>query len=244
MSKYATTEYMIDRLSRRTTLSDRDRDAVAALPLVERELAATAYIVREGERPSRCVFLLSGFTYRQKLTSDGARQIVSLHIPHDFIDLQNLFLNESDHNVQALTRATIAEIDVSTLREVVLAHPAIAAAMWIEALVEASIFREWIVNVGRRNAHERVGHLLCEFALRLESAGIATERDYELPMTQEQLGDAVGLTPVHVNRVLKTLASRGLIGRDRRQIRILNWQGLRGASDFNDRYLHLKQLDG
>lgn len=237
-------DLMIAGLARRTKLSDRDRAAVATLPFVERELAATSYLVREGERPTRCAFLLRGFTYRQKLTADGARQIVSLQIPGDFIDLQNLLLDESDHNVQALTRVAVAEIDVPALREVVLEHPAIASAMWLEALVEASIFREWIVNVGRRNAHERVGHLLCEFALRLQSAGVAPDLTWELPMTQEQLGDAVGLTPVHVNRVLKALAARNLISRDRRQIRILDWAALRNASDFSDRYLHLNQLDG
>lgn len=244
MPKNFISDMMIKRLETRTTLSDADRDAIESLPFVHREVAPTTYLVREGVKPTRCAFVIDGFCYRHKLTTDGARQIVSLQIPGDFIDLQNLFLDESDHNVQALTRSAVAEIETGVLREVVLAHPAIASAMWIEALVEASIFREWIVNVGRRNAHERVGHLLCEFALRLESAGIAPDRSYELPMTQEQLGDAVGLTPVHVNRVLKALAMRDFIGRDRRQIRIIDWAGLRDASDFNARYLHLKQLDG
>lgn len=244
MSKMTISDLMLARLTLRSTLSEESRAAVARLPFVERELSATTYLVREGTRPMRCAFVLDGFCYRQKLTTDGARQIVSLQIPGDFVDLQNLFLCESDHNVQALTRATVAEIETSALREVVLAHPQVATAMWIEALVEASVFREWIVNVGRRNAHERVGHLLCEIAMRLDSADVAADVGYELPMTQEQLGDAVGLTPVHVNRVLKALTQRGLIARDRRQIRILDWTGLRDASDFNPRYLHLKQLDG
>lgn len=241
MSKNSITEHITKQLARRVALSKEDRGAIAALPFVIREIAPTSYLVREGERPTRCAFLVDGYCFRQKLTTDGARQIVSLHVPGDFLDLQNLFLRESDHNVQALTRGTVAEIEIVALRELVQNHPALASAFWIEALVEASIFREWIVNVGRRNAHERVGHLLCEFALRLEAAGMSPDRAYELPMTQEQLGDAVGLTPVHVNRVLKTLALRELIGRDRRQIRIIDWPALRDASDFNPRYLHLAQ---
>lgn len=244
VSKNIVSERMIARLAIRASLSDADRQAIRSLSIVEREVAASSYLIREGERPVRCIFLMSGFCYRQKLTSEGSRQIVSLQMPGDFLDAQNLFLTVSDHNVQALTRAVIAEIEVMALRQVVLANPGIATAMWIDALVDSSIFREWIVNVGRRDAHSRVGHLLCEFALRLELAGIAPDHSYELPMTQEQLGDAVGLTPVHVNRVLKTLTQRGLIQRDRRQIRILDWQALRDASDFNPRYLHLDQTAG
>ncbi len=233
---------IIASLARRGTLDQDDHAAIRRLTLTQRQIEPSTYLVREGEKPTRCAFVLSGFTYRQKLTSNGARQIVSLQIPGEFIDLQNLWLDESDHNVQALTRAQIADVDIAALRTTVTERPAIAAAMWLESLIDASIFREWIVNIGRRDAHTRVGHLLCEFSLRLEAAGVATTRAYNLPMTQEQLGDTVGLTPVHVNRVLKALAQRGLIERDRRQIRIVDWTGLRDASDFNPRYLHLKQV--
>lgn len=232
---------IIASLSRRGTLDAEDHAAIRRLPVTSRQIEPSTYLVREGEKPVRCAFILAGFAYRQKLTSNGARQIVSLQIPGDFVDLQNLWLAESDHNVQALTRAQIADIDIAALRALVMERPAVAAAMWLDSLVDGSIFREWIVNIGRRDAHTRVGHLLCEFSLRLETAGIAPNRAYNLPMTQEQLGDTVGLTPVHVNRVLKALAQRGLIERDRRQIRIVDWAGLRDASDFNPRYLHLSQ---
>uniref|UniRef100_UPI0035CB6A68 Crp/Fnr family transcriptional regulator n=1 Tax=uncultured Sphingomonas sp. TaxID=158754 RepID=UPI0035CB6A68 len=156
--------------------------------------------------------------------------------------MQQLFLNESDHNVQALTRTRVAEIDSAALRTLALTRPAIGTALWTDALIGAAIFREWIVNVGRRDAHRRVGHLLCEFAIRLGSADGTAGRAYELPMTQEQLGDAVGLTPVHVNRVLRSLAQRDLISRDRRHIAIRDWDALRDASDFNPRYLHLNNI--
>lgn len=232
---------IIARIEARTALSAEDRDAIRTLPYIQRQVEPSSYLVREGAHPLRCAFILSGFCYRQKLTSEGARQIVSIEIPGDFIDLQQLFLNESDHNVQALTRATVAEIDSAALRKLALTMPAIGTALWTDALIGASIFREWIVNVGRRDAHARVGHLLCEFAVRLDHANNTSDHAYDLPMTQEQLGDAVGLTPVHVNRVLRSLTQRGLIARDRRQIAILNWDALRDASDFNPRYLHLKQ---
>lgn len=231
---------VIARLETRTPLTQEDRAAIRTLPYARRRFEPSSYLIREGEQPTRCAFVLSGFCYRQKLTSEGARQIISVELPGDFIDLQHLFLDESDHNVQALTRASVAEIDSSALRRLALAHPAIGVALWRETLIGASIFREWIVNIGRRDARCRVGHLLCELAVRLDAANHSNARLYDLPMTQEQVGDAVGLTPVHVNRVLRSLAHDGLISRDRRQIAILNWDALRDASDFNPRYLHLK----
>lgn len=233
-------ETIIARFESRAPLSEADRTAIRGLAYTRRQIEPSSYLVREGAYPTRCAFVLAGFCYRQKLTTDGARQIVSIEIPGDFIGLEHLFLKESDHNVQALTRASVAEFDCAALRNLALTRPAIAAALWSEVLIGASIFREWIVNVGRRDAHSRVGHLLCELAVRLEAATGENGHLYDLPMTQEQVGDTVGLTPVHVNRVLRALAQRGFIARDRRQITILNWDALRDASDFNPRYLHLK----
>lgn len=213
-----------------------------ALPYVHRTYEAPAYVVREGEPPKRyCSFIVSGLAFRQKLTLTGARQIVSIHMAGDFIDLQHLFLNFADHNVQALTRLETADIERDALRALILRHPAIGQAMWIDALVDASIFREWVVNVGRRDAGARVAHLLCEVALRMKAAGIAEEDGYELPMTQEQLRDAVGLTGVHVNRTLRSLTADGLIHRDKRHLRFEDWDRMSAAGDFSALYLHLDQ---
>jgi CRP-like cAMP-binding protein len=234
-------EKMVARLSSRTELSAADRAAILALPHHLRTVEPAAYLVRMGERRRTCPVLLDGLAFRQKTTSEGARQIVSLQVPGDLIDLPNLFLNQSDHNVQVLTRATIAEIPIPALQELALNHPAIARAMWIDALVDASIAREWIVNVGRRDARSAIAHVLCEFGMRLRNAGLAEDGVYELPMNQEQLGDVVGLTPVHVNRTLKALAAEGLIRRDKRHIAVVDWEALRSVGDFSTLYLHLDQ---
>lgn len=114
--------------------------------------------------------------------------------------------------------------------------------MWIDTLIDASIFREWLLNVGRREAKARVSHLICELARRLELAGLADGAGYVLPMTQEQLADATGLTPVHINRTLKTLETEGLIVRNKRHIQIPDWQRLREAAGFSELYLHVDQL--
>ncbi|HJS40364.1 MAG TPA: Crp/Fnr family transcriptional regulator [Sphingomicrobium sp.] len=215
-----------------------DQQAVLDLPYKSRLLEAQSYLVREGDVPDRCAVIVSGYAFRHKLTGEGARQILAIHIPGEAVDFQNMFLNEADHNVQMLSRGEVAEIPRHALEELALSRSEVGRAILLTTLVEASIFREWTLNIGRRDARTRIAHLLCEFAYRLSAQGMAPIQDYELPMTQEQLADATGLTAVHVNRVLKSLAADGLIERDRRVIRFPDWKRMRDVGDFNTRYMH------
>ena len=229
---------MVGRLERRAPLDPASREALLSLPYSLRSFTPSAHLVRDGDVPDYCSLLISGFAYRYKLTGEGARQIISLHIPGEFVDLHNSLLDCADHSVQTLTEVEAALIPRGALRELALSNPAVARALWLDTLADASIVREWVVNVGRRDSRARVAHVLCELALRLETAGLADRHRFELPMTQEQLADAVGLTSVHVNRVLKQLGEEGLILRDRRTVAIQDWARLRETGDFNDRYLH------
>ena len=233
-------QLLLRRLSTHAPLDDGDRQAILALPWTVRTIEPQGYIVREGDAPVLCGVLLTGFAFRQKLTGDGSRQIVALHVPGDPLDFQNFYLDESDHNVQALTRAEVAFVDRAELRELASVRPGVARAIFVATLVDSSIFREWILNVGRRAAASRVAHVLCEIGVRLDAQGLAHEYGYQLPMTQEQLADVVGLTPVHVNRTLKALEASGLINRQRRKMTFPDWDALRDAGDFNQRYLHLQ----
>jgi CRP-like cAMP-binding protein len=235
-------ELLIRKLKTHHELTPEDHRALIALPMKLRTLEAQSYTMREGDRPDRCAVLLSGYAIRHKLTGEGARQIVAIHIPGDAMDFQNMFLGESDHNVQMLTRATVAEIPRAPLEELVLGNPNIGRAVLLFTLVEASIFREWTLNIGRRDARSRIAHLLCEFAYRMSTQGLCPDGTYELPMTQEQLADATGLTSVHVNRVLQALKREGLIERDRRMVRFVSWDGMRDVGDFNPRYLHAPEF--
>jgi CRP-like cAMP-binding protein len=235
---HPTFEAMLRRLERRSPLGPADRQALLALPYTMRRLAPNGHVIRDGDAADHCALLLSGFAFRYKITGEGARQIISLHIASEFLDLQHSFLGVADTSVQALTECEVAMIPAAALQELVLSNAAVGRALWIDTLIDASIFREWVVNVGRRDSKARVSHLLCEFSLRLEAAGMAENHRYELPMTQEQLADAVGLTSVHVNRVLRQLGEEGLIDRNRRSITITDWGRLRDAGDFNERYLH------
>lgn len=232
---------LVRRLELHATLSDDDRAAILALPYQLRDFDASAYLVRDGEPPRVCGVLISGFAYRQKLTSQGTRQIVSLHVPGEALDFQSLFLDIADHNVQTLTRAEVAIIPRDAIRALAQERPAIGRAIMVYTLVEASIFREWILNIGRRNARARLAHLLCEFAIRVDALQPPSSgRGYALPMTQEQLGDALGLTAVHVNRTLKLLEADGLITRNKRDVSFPRWDALRDLADFSQRYLHLQ----
>lgn len=222
-------------------LDTEDRSALLSLPTSIREVPAGGYVVREFDRPGPCQILLDGFAIRAKLSADGSRQIIAVQLPGDPLDLQHLYLDVADHNVQALTRITVAELDRSGLRRLFESRINLLRAFTIENAVEASISREWLLNVGRRSAIERIAHLICEVATRIERQEVADMYGYILPMTQEQLGDATGLTPVHVNRMLKNLERDGLISRTRSKITITNWTGLSALSAFNLTYLHLNR---
>jgi CRP-like cAMP-binding protein len=230
-----------DALAFRGALPAGDREAILALPHSVSSLHAGAYIVREGEKPGRCWALLEGFAYRHKIVFGGARQIVGIHLPGDLLDLHNSILDVADENVQALTSATIASIPVEALKALMESRPAVAGAILAKTLVDASIFREWMANIGRRDSRARMAHLLCELAVRQQAAGIAEPLTYELPMTQEQLADTLGLTPVHVNRTLKALEAENLIRRRRRLLTIEDWPGLVRLGDFSPSYLCLGQ---
>jgi CRP-like cAMP-binding protein len=230
---------LVRRLEAHRPLTSDDRAAILNLPYKLRNLEAQSYTMREGDRPDWCAVLLSGYAFRHKLTGEGARQILSIHIPGEALDFQNMFLAESDHNVQMLTRGLVAEIPRGPLEELVLSNENVGRAVQVFTLVEASMFREWTLNIGRRDARSRIAHLLCEFAYRLTARGLSPQGLYEMPMTQEQLADATGLTSVHVNRVLQALQREGLIQRDRRMVQFVSWERMRDVADFNPRYLHM-----
>ena len=228
------------RLDAHTPLDEDAVSAILTLPHRVQKLRAGEYFLREGERPINSTVVVDGYVFRHKFVQDGGRQIVALHIPGDFVDLQNILLNRADHNIQALTAATICEFPHPQMLALAFRHPAIGKALWRESLVEASLFREWIANLGRRDARARVAHLLCELAVRREAAGLGQREHFELPLTQEQLGDALALTAVHVNRTLRVLETDGLIRRSKRAITVGDWRLLRAAADFNENYLHIQ----
>jgi CRP-like cAMP-binding protein len=154
------------------------------------------------------------------------------------LDLQHLLFSMADHNVQTITSGTVAWIPSSELKLVAQRRPRIGEALWRDTLIDASIFREWVLNVGRRDAKSRIAHMLCEFAARCRAAGLGSPESIHLPMTQEQIADATGLTAVHVNRMMRALRQDGVIEQKGKELRIVDWDRMRGIADFDPVYLH------
>jgi CRP-like cAMP-binding protein len=235
-----TLEPLVRKLAYWQKLDPADRTAILALPHTVKTLESSSYLVREYDRAEHTFVLLSGFAIRHKIVAGGHRQIVAVHMKGEAVDLQNALLGKADHSVQMLTRGQVASIPIEEVERIAYERPSVGKAMWTDTLVDGSIFREWIANIGRREARTRISHLLCEFALRLKVSGLGDQAGYELPMTQEQLADATGLTAVHVNRTLKALEADGLIERGSpRSVVIGDWKKLAEAGDFNSNYLHL-----
>jgi CRP-like cAMP-binding protein len=231
-------ESLFRRWDRRLSISRDDKEALLALPWSHRGLARDAYLVREGEPTAVCSLLISGFAFRQKLVDSGARQIISFHIPGEYLDVQNVFLAVADHNVQSLNRSAVAAVPKKALSDLIAERPNIRRAIWQDSLVDASICREWVVNVGRRDAKMRIAHLLCELVQRLKDSGMGDGASYDFPLTQEQIADATGLTAVHTNRTLQSLRRQGLVSLSSSRLTILDWDALCETGDFNERYLH------
>lgn len=228
------------RLTRRTELDAADRQRVLELPGRTDRVRANRDFVRLGERVDAACLIVEGIAARFGQTSDGRRQLTALHIAGDAADLHSAVLPNSGSALAALSDVTLYRIPHAAIHEAVRASPALARAMWRDCTVDAAIAAEWLLNNGQRDARTRLAHLLCELALRFEAVGGARDH-FTLDMSQMHLGDALGLTSVHVNRMLRELREAGLLAISGRQIDILDWGGLAKVADFDAHYLHLSR---
>ncbi len=233
----------VERLNRHSSICPEDQEALFSIEHSARAVSRGTYLVHEGDEPDACRLISCGFLYRHKLTHHGSREIVSIHLSGEIVDVQNSFLNVADHNVQALTEAEVVLIPRPAMRRLILEHPAIARALLIESLIDASILREWLLNVSRRPSRARLAHLLCEIALRLKAAGLIEGQSYRIPMIQEEIADCLGMTQIHLSRMFSSLEKDGAVERERRTISIVDWDKLASIGEFNERYLHLYRAD-
>jgi CRP-like cAMP-binding protein len=229
------------KLEARDVLSDEERATLIATASDEIRFAAGADLVREGARPDTSMLVIEGFTTRYRDAPDGSRQIMAIHVPGDFVDLHSLLLKEMDHSVGALSACRIMRFPHVRLRDLTETHPHLTRLLWLMTLIDASIHREWLAAAAHP-APQQIAHLICELYVRLEITGlIGTDQSFGLPMTQTELGEALGLSAVHVNRSLQQLRSEGLFTWQNQTIRILDWDALQRRAAFDDRYLHLVQ---
>ena len=230
----------IIKLEQTAPLTDRERQAVLAACKDETTIPAGGNLTTEGDHPCHSTVILEGWACRYKIVGDK-RQIMSFHIPGDWADLHSYFIRTMDHSVGAVTDCRIARIPHATIRRLIEEHPRLAQLLWRDTMVDSAVFREWVVNLGARDALQRMAHLLCEVRTRLNSVGLIDGHELELPLTQVDLADSIGVSTVHANRVIQELKRRGLVEPHRGAVKITDWFGLLKVADFDPTYLHLRE---
>jgi CRP-like cAMP-binding protein len=197
-------------------------------------------IVRQGDKPKECNLLLEGVVCRYEETPEGKRQIMSFQFPGDIFDAQSFVLETMDHSIGTITPCKVGAISHQTMDEIVHHYPRLMKAIWKDTLLDAAVFRKWLVNIGRRDAYQRIAHLMCEVFIRLETVGL-TRDDHTIdwPFTQAEIADALGLSLVHVNRTLQELRREKLIVLRNPTLTILDWEALKSAGQFAPNYLQV-----
>ena len=230
---------LLRKLESIASLTTEERAAIQRLPMTFRALPADQDIVREGDTPVESCLIVRGFACRYILTGQGKRQILSFHMAGDIPDLQSLHLSVMDHNLATVVPTELAFIRHEDLRALIRNQPRLGDLFWRDTLIDAAVFRQWMVGMGRRTAEGQLAHLLCELLVRMRSVGLIEDHAFELPLTQAELGDALGLSTVHVNRVLQDLRRDGLIALRGAFVIVQDWARLKKTGEFDPTYLHL-----
>lgn len=228
---------------RRNQLSEGDLLALEHAAAPVRELPARSILVREGDAVSVSTYLIDGFMCRYKDDREGQRQIVAVHVPGDFVDLHAYPLKRLDHDVATLTACRIAQIPHARLDEIMAQRPGMAKLLWFSTLLDAAMHREWIFRLGRLDALSRLGHFVCEIETKLRAVKLSDGRTFLLPMTQADLGEACGITAVHVNRMARELRERGMLRIQGSQVEIIDRDALYRLSEFSPGYLFIGDDD-
>jgi CRP-like cAMP-binding protein len=228
------------KFEQRDQLSDDEKRVLDGAISRVRVIEADEDLVREGDQPTESILLLDGFAARYKIFSNGRRQITAIHVPGDFVDLHSFLLKTMDHGVLALTPCRIAMVPHVTLEQITEEYPHLTRLLWLNTLIDGAIHREWLTAMGRMSATAHMAHFICELFLRLKTVGRTEGDTIQLPLTQAELGDTLGLSTVHVNRVLQELRKEGLIRWQGDALTILDWNRLVEVGEFTSTYLNLQ----
>ena len=228
----------IDKLCGHAALSSEDVKLLEAACGIPHSFPPHHDLIREGDKPGPVFVILEGWACRYKLLPEGTRQITAFLMPGDCCDLHASVLDRMEHSIATLTTAWVATVPRKRMEELIETRPAITRAFWWTQLVDEDTLRAWIVSMGRRDSVQRVSHLMCELYVRARNIGLTDGPRFELPLTQTVLGDALGLTPVHVNRVLRKLRASGVMGLSAGSLVIADIAKLALVAGFDDNYLH------
>jgi CRP-like cAMP-binding protein len=229
------------KLSSFIDLAPEDVARLDALSRSVRRYGAGKNLIKEGDRPEVVFLLVDGWAFRYKVLPDGSRQILAYLIPGDLCDIHIFILKEMDHSIGLLSNAQVAAIPKQAMLDLIHEHPRIGEALFWSTLVDEGVLREWLVNLGQRDAFQRIAHLFCEMWLRMCQVELTEGGEFSLPLTQEQLGDTMGLTSVHVNRVLQRMRAEGLISLSSKNLVIHDIDRLKQIAQFDPNYLHLER---
>jgi CRP-like cAMP-binding protein len=229
----------LKKLRKRTEINAEEERAIRNAVAEMRRVAADEVVVRAGEELNTSLMLLDGWMARSKDLQSGDRQVTELHIAGDFADLHAFTLKRLDHDVTTLTECTLAVVPHDRLREVTERYPHLARVYWFATNVDAAIHREWALSLGQRSAISRMAHLFCELHARLHVVGRTEGDACEMPLTQRELAECLGLTVVHANRTVQELRRRGLVELENRKLTIVDRRGLEGVAEFDPSYLYL-----
>ena len=244
MSGNPLTHLLFRRLQRRDpAISDAERNALESAISHTIEVEADRDIVRQHELTENVHLVSSGWACRYSTLPGGRRRIQSLQLGGDFIDLQGFTLKRIDYSALALTRCRLAVIPHAKLRVISETMPHLTRLLWLTTVVDAAIQRQWLLGAGQRSALQRAAHLLCEVFTRLEVAELNDGDAFHLPLTQAELGDTLGISLVHANRVVGDLRARGIVRWRGEQVTILDWAALRALAEFDPAYLELERRD-
>lgn len=202
------------------------------------KVPAKTDLIREGDKPGPVFVILDGWACRYKILPNGTRQILAYLMPGDCCDLHTGLLTAMDHGIQTVTAAMVSTIERDRMDRLMDDYPNIAKALYVAQLIDEGTMRSWITSMGRRTSIERVAHLMCELYLRARSIGIAEEREFAMPLSQIMLADSLGMTPVHLNRVLKSLRNEGAMEMSRGSLKIIDPEKLISIAGFDENYLH------
>ncbi len=227
----------LSRLELHSPLGEPERQAVLSLPAEEATVAARRDLVRPGEIVRHALLVADGLLGRFDTMRNGARQITALHIPGDMCDLHSVVAPLTGWGITALCGSKVLHVGHEGIRAAAAALPELATAFWRDTTLDASILAKGVANIGRKSARARIAHLFCEMGVRSERAGQGERSDYPLDLIQEQIGDVVGLTGVHVNRSIQALRDEELLEVKGRRVRILDWSGLAAVAEFSPAYL-------
>ena len=232
----------IRKLCQHVPLSEDDIALLDKACIDQREVPAHEDLLREGDKPGPVFVVLQGWACRYKLLPEGTRQITSFLMPGDCCDLHASVLERMEHSIATLTPARVAMVPRTQMEELIFTRPLITRAFWWNQLVDEDTLRAWIVSIGRRDSIQRVAHLMCELYVRARNIGLTVGDRFELPLTQTVLGDALGLTPVHVNRILRKLRLSGAMSLSGGTLVIADIAVLMAVAGFDDNYLHRRIL--